>query len=291
MRMRGVRDGGERRKFDGAAHGSTGARRRPRAHALDAALGCRTPATAAGIAPGVTPRARADARRGGRAVVLLLAVGWAWSIAMRRPRHAPRNAARASTAGDDGRGAHRAPTRRTAAYLTDATLNALVEATRAARAESCARDPAGAGTPLVADSLPAGATLRVAAAATAAGRRRRRRRASGTLAVAIGNAHQADRRLQRHQHAAVQREAERARRPLLHRQLAGRERGRSARRARRRPTAINPGRLHRGHAGRTRTPASPSTSSFATSSRTTSRTSGRSTSCCRCGTSTSSSSC
>lgn len=95
---------------------------------------------------------------GGNGVVLLLALGWCWTIVDSRlhPRDEPTASAVSVIASSLTRSD--APT---AAYLTDASLNALTGELRGASGKLRAKI-APAGTPLAADSMAGGATIRVA---------------------------------------------------------------------------------------------------------------------------------
>lgn len=131
---------------------------------------------------GVTPRAERWLELGSYALILLLAIGWTWTIVMAGMGRldqgvaTPASVAAALTAADGP----------TTAYLTDATLNAVTGELRGASGKLRARISAP-GTPVAADSLADGAHLEVetpsaggSAAAPSAGIWR--------LAVAVGNA-------------------------------------------------------------------------------------------------------
>ena len=138
-----------------------------------------------------------------------------------------------------------------AAYLTDAALARARAASCAARAASSARTiRAGRARPDATRCRQAPIAARRTEAETAAARAPRRRApASGELAVAVGNAIRPITDFNVISLRAVQREAGRSRRTLLHRELARRD-GRVAARRRRRPTAYASAvGLHRGHAG------------------------------------------
>jgi uncharacterized protein YcbK (DUF882 family) len=132
---------------------------------------------------GVSRRTERLLDRGGNAVVLLLAIGWCWTIVDSRlhPRGGPSASAvgviAASLTNTD------APT---AAYLTDASLTALTGGLRGTSGKLRAKiEPAG--TPLAGDSLTGGATIRVTES-DAEGSSVAPRAGIWKLAVAIGNA-------------------------------------------------------------------------------------------------------
>ncbi|MDQ2664400.1 MAG: hypothetical protein M3Z05_00135 [Gemmatimonadota bacterium] len=132
---------------------------------------------------GVTHRTERMLDIGGGAVVLLLAIGWAWTIATSGSRQSGRvgpsaasQVAAALTSGD-------APT---AAYLTDASLSALAGELRGASGKLRAEiKPAGA--PLAADGAPQANTLTVAESETS-GPAIAPSAGIWKLAVAVGNA-------------------------------------------------------------------------------------------------------
>ena len=132
---------------------------------------------------GVTHRTERIIDIGGGALVLLLAVGWAWTIATAGSRvsgsatpSATASVAAALTNSD-------APT---AAYLTDASLSALSGELRGASGKLRAEiKPAGA--PLSADSVPKGGTLTVAESESS-GAAIAPKAGIWKLAIAVGNA-------------------------------------------------------------------------------------------------------
>ena len=131
---------------------------------------------------GVTPRTEQALELGGFALVLLLAVGWCWTIVMAGMGRLGDGAESsssigASLTGSDGR---------TTAYLTDATLMALAGELRGASGKLRAQiSPVGAA--LEADSLPAGAHLQLETPGTS-GSIAAPRAGIWKMAVAIGNA-------------------------------------------------------------------------------------------------------
>ena len=131
---------------------------------------------------GVTHRTERILDIGGGAVVLLLAVGWAWTIATMgsRPASGAPSATASMTAALTNTDAP------TAAYLTDASLSALAGELRGASGKLRA-DIRPAGAPLRADSAPAGGTLTVAES-EASGSAVAPKAGIWKLAVAVGNA-------------------------------------------------------------------------------------------------------
>ena len=131
---------------------------------------------------GVTHRTERMLDFGGGALVLLLAIGWAWTIATAGSRmsgSAPSAASRVAAALTNTD----APT---AAYLTDASLSALAGELRGASGKLRAEiKPAGAA--LSAGSAPAGGTLTVAES-DASGAAVAPKAGIWKLAVAVGNA-------------------------------------------------------------------------------------------------------
>lgn len=150
--------------------------------AAERALHLPLPPTSRWHRAGVTPRTERWLELGGYALVLLLATGWTWTIVMAgmgrldEGTATPASVTAAITTADGP----------TAAYLTDATLNALTGELRGASGKLRARISAP-GAPVGADSLADGAHLAVetpdasgSAAAPKAG--------VWKLAVAVGNA-------------------------------------------------------------------------------------------------------
>lgn len=150
--------------------------------AAERALHLPVPPTSRWHRAGVTPRTERWLELGGYALILLLAIGWTWTIVMAGMGRlddgvaTPASITAAITTADGP----------TTAYLTDATLNALTGELRGASGKLRARISAP-GAPVAADSLADGAHLEVeapgaggAAAAPKAG--------IWKLAVAVGNA-------------------------------------------------------------------------------------------------------
>jgi uncharacterized protein YcbK (DUF882 family) len=129
-------------------------------HAAERALSLPEPAKSRWHRAGIEPRTERLLDLGSGFVVLLLVIGWTWTIVERASqppsaRAAPSAVSRIATA-VTGVGAP------SAAYLTDASLAALTGELRGASGKLRVRiRPAGA--PLQAESLPAGAELRAAA--------------------------------------------------------------------------------------------------------------------------------
>ena len=132
---------------------------------------------------GVTHRTERMIDVGGGAVVLLLAIGWTWTIVTARNRPAG-EAGPSATAQIAAALTHAdAPT---AAYLTDASLSALAGELRGASGKLRAQvKPAGAA--ITTDATPNGATLTVAESETS-GSGVAPKAGIWKLAVAIGNA-------------------------------------------------------------------------------------------------------
>ena len=190
--------------------------------------------------------------------------------------------------------AHESASAPNAAYLTDATLTrSPIDRGARSRAASCARRSAAPAATVEPDTLPPGAR----ASSTRRATRHRRRAPNGAGIWNVAARHR-QRRSSRSPTSTsspmlpFNAKQNGQRRPLLHRQLARASDGQGVGP---KQGAVGELResagLHRGDAGERRHAASPSTSSCATSSRTTSRTSGRSISCCSRSSSTSSSSC
>ena len=131
---------------------------------------------------GVTPRTERYLEWGGYALVMLLALGWTWTLAMAGMGRldggtATPSSIAASLSSTDGP---------TAAYLTDATLMALTGELRGASGKLRAQiSPIGA--PLESDSLPAGAHLQLESPG-ASGSSVAPKAGIWKVAVAIGNA-------------------------------------------------------------------------------------------------------
>ena len=131
---------------------------------------------------GVTHRTERIIDIGGGALVLLLAVGWAWSIATAGSRAA--NGVPSATASVAA--ALTNPDAPTAAYLTDASLGALSGELRGASGKLRAEiKPAGAS--IASDSVPQGGTLTVAES-EASGSAIAPKAGIWKLAIAVGNA-------------------------------------------------------------------------------------------------------
>ena len=132
---------------------------------------------------GVTPRTERILDVVGQAVVVLLTIGWTWTIVTERTH--PGGAAHASATAQIAAALTNtdAPT---AAYLTDASLSALAGELRGASGKLRAEiKPAGAA--ITADSTPEGATLTVAES-DASGSTVAPKAGIWRLAVAVGNA-------------------------------------------------------------------------------------------------------
>jgi uncharacterized protein YcbK (DUF882 family) len=119
----------------------------------------------------------------GGLVVLLLAVGWTWTIVS---EHTGLGSAEAGSATSIVAAALSNGDAPTAAYLTDASLEALSGELRGASGKLRAQIQA-AGTPVHADSLPSGASLRVEQP-DASGTDTAPKAGIFKLAVAVGNA-------------------------------------------------------------------------------------------------------
>ena len=131
---------------------------------------------------GITHRTERILDIGGGAVVLLLAIGWAWTIATMGSRAA--SGAPSATSSMTAALTHAdAPT---AAYLTDASLSALAGELRGASGKLRA-DIRPAGAPLRADSAAAGGSLTVAES-EASGSAVAPKAGIWKLAVAVGKA-------------------------------------------------------------------------------------------------------
>ena len=131
---------------------------------------------------GVTPRTERWLELGGFALILLLAIGWTWTIVMAGMGRLDEGVATpasvtASLTTTEGP---------TAAYLTDAALMALTGELRGESGKLRAQI-SPVGTPLQADSLPAGAHLQLETP-DASGSDAAPRAGIWKLAVAIGNA-------------------------------------------------------------------------------------------------------
>ena len=281
-----VSDGGEQRKFDRRSRGVNRARRD--LERLAERRSCRSRRRAAGTAPacrrapsdGSTSLGRGDrccSRSAGRGRIAMARRAAAATMGV-----APTSATIAAALTNRGRA--------DAPRISPTPRSTRSRPSCAARAESCARDRAAghAGAPTRAGRRDAPRHESPTASGSTAAPKRRdlaaRRRGRQCA--------QADRRLQRSSALRPRSEKQNGRVGLYYignwpgenGDACGAAQGAAG------PLSAAVG-LHRGHAGRTRTRPSPSTSSFATFSRTISRTSGRSTSCSRCATSTSSSSC
>lgn len=132
---------------------------------------------------GVTPRAERILDIVSRSVVVLLAIGWAWTIVTERTH--PGGAVHPSATAQMAAALTNADAP-TAAYLTDVSLSALAGELRGTSGKLRAEiRPAGA--PITADSTPAGATLTVAESG-ASGSTVAPKAGIWRLAVAVGNA-------------------------------------------------------------------------------------------------------
>ncbi len=179
-----------RREKDGASDGSSALAHDGSTGALDEFLHAVERALSLPESPasrwhraGVTPKTERLLDVVGGALVLLFALGWTWSIVFARtdPGGATRASATAQLAAALTRG--NAPT---AAYLTDASLNALTGGLRGVSGKLRARFTP-AGSPITADSVPDGATLRVAESQSS-GPAVAPKAGIWKLAVAVGNA-------------------------------------------------------------------------------------------------------
>ena len=152
-------------------------------HLVDAAL--RLPASPASRwhRAGVTHRTERIIDRAGGAVVLLLAAGWIWTIATASSRPASTTGPSATAQIAAALTNADAPT---AAYLTDASLNALTGELRGTSGKLRA-EIAPAGGAITSDSTPQGATLTVAESETS-GSAVAPRAGVWKLAVAVGKA-------------------------------------------------------------------------------------------------------
>ena len=132
---------------------------------------------------GITPRAERIFDIAGQALVVLLAIGWTWTIVTERihpgdPTHTSATAQIAASLTNSDMP--------TAAYLTDASLSALTGELRGASGKLHAQiKPAGA--PIAGDSTPEGATLTIAES-EASGSAVAPKAGIWKLAVAVGNA-------------------------------------------------------------------------------------------------------
>jgi uncharacterized protein YcbK (DUF882 family) len=179
------REGGRANEGSSTAahHGSTG-HLEELLHAAERALTLPEPPESRWHRAGVTTRTERWFDIGGGVVVLLLAVGWVWSIVMvatggtdaTNEPSATASIASALTNGD-------APS---AAYLTDATLNALSGELRGASGKLEAKIRS-AGAPIGADSVAGGAALR-AEDVNGTGSEVAPKAGIWKLAVAVGNA-------------------------------------------------------------------------------------------------------
>ena len=154
-------------------------------HVVEAALQLPASPASRWHRAGVTQRTERILNAAGGAIVVLLAIGWTWTVATASTRppgegkvSATARIAAALTNAD-------APT---AAYLTDASLNALTGELRGASGKLRA-DIRPAGAAIASDSTPDGATLTVAESETSGGGGSAVAPKAGIwkLAVAIGN--------------------------------------------------------------------------------------------------------
>ena len=150
--------------------------------AAERALHLPVPPTSRWHRAGVTPRTERWLELGGYALILLLAIGWTWTIVMAGMGRldegvaTPASITAAITTADGP----------TTAYLTDATLNALTGELRGASGKLRARISAP-GAPVGEDSLADGAHLAVATP-DASGAAAAPKAGIWKLAVAVGNA-------------------------------------------------------------------------------------------------------
>lgn len=176
-----MRGEGSEGSSTGAHHGSTGLLDEV-VLAAERALHLPAPPTSRWHRAGVTPRTERWLELGGYALILLLAIGWTWTIVMAGMGRlddgiaTPASVTAAITTADGP----------TTAYLTDATLNALTGELRGASGKLRARISAP-GAPVSADSLGDGAHLEVATP-DAGGSAAAPRAGIWKLAVAVGNA-------------------------------------------------------------------------------------------------------
>jgi hypothetical protein len=179
----------ERRSGGGASDGSsTDAHRGSTGlfdeamHVAEQALQLPAPPSSRWHRAGVSPRAERWLELGGYALVLLLALGWTWTIVMAGMGRLDDGLATPASI----TAAITNPDGPTTAYLTDATLRAVTGELRGASGKLRAQI-APPGAPIEADSLPEGAHLQVdapnAAASAAAPRA-----GIWKLAVAVGSA-------------------------------------------------------------------------------------------------------
>ena len=147
-------------------------------HLVDAALLLPTSPASRWHRAGVTERTERLIDIGGRALVVLLAIGWTWTIARggSRAAYASARVAAAITKGD-------APT---TAYLTDASLGALAGELRGASGKLRAQIRP-AGTSIASDAAPSGGVLTVPESETS-GAAIAPKAGIWKLAVAVGNA-------------------------------------------------------------------------------------------------------
>jgi len=124
--------------------------------AIDHALAIPPPAKSRWHRAGVTPRTERILTIAGNLVVVLLAIGWTWTIVDERTH--PRRTTPSATA--QIAAALTSSNAPTAAYLTDASLNALTGELRGASGKLRAQLQT-AGSPIAVDSTPVGATLTV----------------------------------------------------------------------------------------------------------------------------------
>ena len=154
-------------------------------HLAEHALALPAPATSRWHRAGVSPRTERVLELMGSLLVMVLMIGWTWSIvdASAKLAAAPAGTRRAMVTSAITR--TDAPN---AAYLTDASLAALAGELRGASGKLRAQI-VPAGTPLDADSLPEGAQLRAQEAEAAAAQSSAAPRAGiWRLAVAVGTA-------------------------------------------------------------------------------------------------------
>ena len=151
-------------------------------HLAERALQLPAPPSSRWHRAGVSPRTARWLELGGYALVLLLALGWTWTIVLAGMGRLDDGVATPASI----TAALTNPGGPTTAYLTDATLRAVTGELRGASGKLRAQI-APPGAPIEADSLPAGAHLQVDAPG-ASGSAAAPRAGIWKLAVAVGNA-------------------------------------------------------------------------------------------------------
>ena len=134
-------------------------------HVVEAALQLPASPTSRWHRAGVTQRTERILNAAGGAIVVLLAIGWTWTVATASSR--PPGAGKVSATARIAAALTNADAP-TAAYLTDASLNALTGELRGASGKLRA-DIRPAGAAIASDSTPDGATLTVAESETSGG--------------------------------------------------------------------------------------------------------------------------